>query len=114
MARSVVHLLKEARKAIDIKDYAAALKHCKEALETDPKNYNALIFAGVSYANLTPPQPQKSEQAYKDAVTIDSNNPLAWQVKDQIICLSFVHQPTVIILCLLSVRFQSSHAYVNT
>jgi tetratricopeptide (TPR) repeat protein len=79
MARSVVHLLKEARKAIDIKDYAAALKHCKEALETDPKNYNALIFAGVSYANLTPPQPQKSEQAYKDAVTIDSNNPLAWQ-----------------------------------
>jgi Tfp pilus assembly protein PilF len=81
MARPLIaNVLKEARKAIDLKDYETALKHCRQVLESDPKNYTALLFSGISYANLDPPQIQKSEQSYKDAIVIDRNNPLAWQV----------------------------------
>lgn len=39
--------LKEARHAIDQKDYKAALKACKKALTMDRDNYLALVFSGL-------------------------------------------------------------------
>jgi tetratricopeptide (TPR) repeat protein len=90
---SINFLLKEAHKSIDAKDYASALKYCQEVLEFDPKNYNALIFTGVSYANLNPPQIEKSEDAYKNAIAIDDKKPLAWQVSFNLSAVSLPLSP---------------------
>jgi superkiller protein 3 len=60
--------LKDARKALDAKDWAAALKYAQQALELDKNNYNAFIFSGLAQYNLG--QVQKGEQAYIQATQI--------------------------------------------
>jgi len=69
--------LKAARDAISKKDFAKALDHSRKVLALDPANYNAHVFAGVSFLNLG--QLPDSENAYRQAVSVNPTNPLAWQ-----------------------------------
>ena len=48
-------------------------------LKQDKSNYNALVFVGVSAEGLD--QPEQAVAAYKRAIEVEPNNPLAWQVK---------------------------------
>ncbi len=70
--------LKDARKALDAKDWASALKYAQQALELDKNNYNAFIFSGLAQYNLG--QVQKGEQAYIQATQLEPKNIVAWQV----------------------------------
>ncbi len=69
--------LKDARKALDAKDWESALKYTQQALELDKNNYNAFIFSGLAQYNLG--QTQKGEQAYLKATQLDPKNIVAWQ-----------------------------------
>lgn len=75
--------LKDARKALDAKDWAGALKYAQQALELDKNNYNAFIFSGLAQYNLG--QAQKGEQAYIQATQLEPKNIVAWQVWIQVI-----------------------------
>ena len=44
--------LKEARELIEKKDYKAALRCCKKALNADKNNYMALVFCGLCLSEL--------------------------------------------------------------
>lgn len=69
--------LKAARESIANKDYAKALDLARKVLTSDPQNYNAHVFAGVSLLNLS--QFAESEASYRDAISVNDTNPLAWQ-----------------------------------
>jgi len=56
--------LKEAREAIDKKNYSLALECVNEVLEYESENYNALIFKGIALFNLA----QKAVQQLKQSV----------------------------------------------
>jgi len=71
--------LKDARKALDAKDWESALKCAQQALELDKNNYNAFIFCGLAQYNLG--QIQKGEQAYMKATELDPKNIVAWQAR---------------------------------
>ena len=69
--------LKAARESIAKKDYAKALDLAKKVLAFEPGNYNAHVFAGLSLLNLS--QFSDSEKSFREAVSLSSTNPLAWQ-----------------------------------
>jgi len=69
--------LKAARESIAKKDYLKALELANKVLSFEPGNYNAHVFAGVSLLNLS--QYSESENSYRKAVSLDDQNPLAWQ-----------------------------------
>lgn len=69
--------LKAARESITKKDYAKALELSRKVLAFEPGNYNAHVFAGVSLLNLS--QYAESENSYREAISINNTNPLAWQ-----------------------------------
>ena len=46
-------------------------------LESDERNYNALVFVGVAAENLQ--QHEQAVAAYRKAVDVDSSQLLAWQ-----------------------------------
>lgn len=69
--------LKAARESIAKRDYAKALDLAKKVLAFEPQNYNAHVFAGVSLLNLD--QFAESEKLYREAVSLNATNPLAWQ-----------------------------------
>jgi len=69
--------LKAARESIAKKDYAKALDLARKVLAFEPQNYNAHVFAGISLLNLD--QFAESEKAYREAVSLNGTNPLAWQ-----------------------------------
>jgi superkiller protein 3 len=71
-------LLKNARDAINNKNFEEAKDHCSSALELDPENYNALVFMGLSLQNLN--DYNASETSYRKAITANSTSPLAYQV----------------------------------
>jgi tetratricopeptide (TPR) repeat protein len=69
--------LKAARESIAKKDYAKALDLAKKVLAFEPGNYNAQVFAGLSLLNLS--QFSDSEKSFREAVSLNNTNPLAWQ-----------------------------------
>ena len=69
--------LRAARENIKNKHYAKALDLAKKVLAYEPANYTAHVFAGTSLFNLS--QLPDSEQSYREAVSLNSTNPLAWQ-----------------------------------
>ena len=69
--------LKAARESLTKKDYGKALDLVKKVLSFEPGNYNAHVFAGVSLLNLS--QYADSEKSYREAVSLNKSNPLAWQ-----------------------------------
>jgi superkiller protein 3 len=69
--------LKAARESIAKKEYVKALELARKVLALEPGNYNAHVFAGVSLLNLS--QYAESENSYREAISINSTNPLAWQ-----------------------------------
>lgn len=69
--------LKAARENIKNKHYAKALDLAKKVLAYEPANYTAHVFAGTSLFNLY--QFPDSETSYREAVSLNSTNPLAWQ-----------------------------------
>jgi superkiller protein 3 len=73
----IKNYLKVARENIANKDYAKALDFSKKALAFEPGNYNAHVFAGVSELNLS--HFSESEVAYREAISLNASNPLAWQ-----------------------------------
>jgi hypothetical protein len=84
--------LKQAREFIDKKDYKEgtlfiifasknnlALKICKALLQDDKKNYTAWIFFGLASSQAAE-FVQHAEPAYRKAIEIEPQNPLAWKV----------------------------------
>jgi superkiller protein 3 len=69
--------LKAARESIAKKDYEKALELAKKVLLFESRNYNALVFAGVSLLNLS--RFAESEKSYQEAISGNKTNPLAWQ-----------------------------------
>lgn len=69
--------LKAARESLAKKDYGKALDLAKKVLSFEPSNYHAHVFAGVSLLNLS--QYVDSEKSYREAVSLNKTNPLAWQ-----------------------------------
>ncbi|RDB24954.1 Superkiller protein 3 [Hypsizygus marmoreus] len=69
--------LKIARDALGKKDYAGARDAATQVLEYEPDNYNANVFLGLSLMELG--EREKSEQAYRTAISSSQENPLAWQ-----------------------------------
>ena len=51
-SKTVKVALKEAREHIEKKDYKAALRCCKKALNVDKNNYMALVFCGLCLSEL--------------------------------------------------------------
>src|SRR5436190_15965583 len=73
----IKHNLKAARESLAKKDYGKALDLAKKVLSFEPGNYNAHVFTGVSLLNLS--QYADSEKSYREAVSLNNTNPLAWQ-----------------------------------
>jgi superkiller protein 3 len=69
--------LKAARESLAKKDYGKALELARKVLSFEPGNYNAHVFAGVSLLNLS--QYPNSEKSYREAISLNDVNPLAWQ-----------------------------------
>ncbi|GFQ90303.1 tetratricopeptide repeat protein 37 [Trichonephila clavata] len=75
--KEIKSMLKQARESIKEKDYKTALKHCKAVLKLDKSNYNAWVFVGAAAQEID--QPDQSEAAFKRAIEISPDQPLAWQ-----------------------------------
>lgn len=69
--------LRAARENIKTKHYSKALDLAKKVLTYEPANYTAHVFAGTCLFNLS--QFPDSEKSYREAVSLNSTNPLAWQ-----------------------------------
>ncbi|KAI9307176.1 hypothetical protein BJ944DRAFT_238079 [Cunninghamella echinulata] len=69
--------LKAAREAIGKKDFEEAIRCCNRIILWETGNYNAYVFLGVAYAGLD--NEEEAENAYKQAIDISSDQPLAWQ-----------------------------------
>ena len=53
--KEIKAILKEARELIKNKDYKAAAKECRKALNKDKNNYMALVFCGLCLSELDQP-----------------------------------------------------------
>ncbi|KAJ3215141.1 Tetratricopeptide repeat protein 37 [Dinochytrium kinnereticum] len=69
--------LRAAKEAIGRKDFAASREIAASVISDDPENFNALIFFGLSTANLG--LVSDSEDAYKKAIVVNSTSPLPYQ-----------------------------------
>ncbi|PCH43840.1 hypothetical protein WOLCODRAFT_138620 [Wolfiporia cocos MD-104 SS10] len=77
MSAFVRSKLKAARDAINKKDYEKARQSSLEVLEYEPDSFHANVFLGLAYLNLK--ETEKSEQAYRKAISLSHEQPLAWQ-----------------------------------
>mmetsp|Transcript_27998 Transcript_27998/g.71977 ORF Transcript_27998/g.71977 Transcript_27998/m.71977 type:complete len:952 (-) Transcript_27998:1034-3889(-) len=77
MESSVRSQLKQAKGALDKKDYNAALAGCKGVLKEDPGCYEALVIVGKAAFGLH--EYKQAEAAYQRASGLDPNRALAWQ-----------------------------------
>ncbi|KAK9737501.1 Tetratricopeptide repeat [Popillia japonica] len=68
--------LKEAREAINNKDYQTTLKLCKSILKEDKDNYMALVFMGISLQEIGPEE--QALLAFKKAIQLNATNILAY------------------------------------
>lgn len=75
--KEVKAALKSAREAIKNKEFKETLKHCKVVLKLEKNNYNAWVFIGLAASELE--QPDQSQSAYKKAIELEPDQPLAWQ-----------------------------------
>ncbi|GJQ65964.1 hypothetical protein Trydic_g4060 [Trypoxylus dichotomus] len=73
---NIKKLLKEAREAINSKDYQTTLKLCKSILKEDKDNYMALVFMGISLQEIGPDE--QAPVAFKKAIQLNASNVLAW------------------------------------
>nr|XP_022913100.1 tetratricopeptide repeat protein 37-like [Onthophagus taurus] len=69
-------LLKEAREAINNKDYQNCVKLCKEILSEDRNNYMALVFFGISLQEVGPIE--QAQNAFKKAIQLNNSNWIAY------------------------------------
>ncbi|KAK4885213.1 hypothetical protein RN001_001484 [Aquatica leii] len=69
-------LLKDAREAINKKDFQLSLAICKKILNEDRENYMAFVFLGVSLQEIG--MNDKVAPTFKKAIQISPNNILAW------------------------------------
>ncbi|KAK5647507.1 hypothetical protein RI129_002399 [Pyrocoelia pectoralis] len=75
-SKEVKGLLKEAREAINKKDFKLCLELCKKILSLDRENYMALVFVGLSLQELG--LNDKVAPTFKKAIQICPKNILAW------------------------------------
>nr|XP_022913012.1 tetratricopeptide repeat protein 37 [Onthophagus taurus] len=69
-------ILKEAREAINNKDYQNCVKLCKEILSEDRNNYMALVFFGISLQEVGPIE--QAQNAFKKAIQLNNSNWIAY------------------------------------
>ncbi|KIJ67566.1 hypothetical protein HYDPIDRAFT_174010 [Hydnomerulius pinastri MD-312] len=69
--------LKAARDALGKKQYEAARDAASQVLDYEPDNYNAHVFLGLALLELG--QHDQSEQNYRKAIELKSDQILAWQ-----------------------------------
>ncbi|KAF9456626.1 TPR-like protein [Collybia nuda] len=69
--------LKQAKDLLGKKDHAGARDAASQVLEYEPTNYHAHVFLGLSLLELA--DHEGSEQAYRKAIDLNSNQILAWQ-----------------------------------
>ncbi|EGN99549.1 hypothetical protein SERLA73DRAFT_159810 [Serpula lacrymans var. lacrymans S7.3] len=69
--------LKAAREALGKKQYEIAREAASQVLDYEPDNYNAHVFLGLASLELN--QYEKSEQFYRKAIELNSDQILAWQ-----------------------------------
>ena len=74
---SVKLMLKEARSALDDKDFDNAKKICRDILKQDKNNYHAYIFIGVAAAGTN--ESDRAFQAYQKAIELRPEQPLAYK-----------------------------------
>ncbi|KAL3287823.1 hypothetical protein HHI36_002282 [Cryptolaemus montrouzieri] len=68
--------LKEAREAINNKDFKKSTKICENILKEDVNNYLGLVFLGLSVLEIN--LSKQSENAFRRAIEICPDNLLAW------------------------------------
>ena len=66
--KTVKAALKEARELIEKKDFKAALRCCKKALNVEKDNYMALVFCGLCLSELD--QPDQAVQVRKAVLSV--------------------------------------------
>ncbi|TCD60261.1 Superkiller protein 3 [Steccherinum ochraceum] len=77
MSAFVKTKLKNAREAIGKKNYEVARDAARGVLEYEPENYHAYVFIGLACLELG--EIENSEQAYRKAIELNSEQVLAWQ-----------------------------------
>ncbi|WFD31248.1 Superkiller protein 3 [Malassezia sp. CBS 17886] len=77
MSNNEKALLKQCRVYIQAKDWQKAADAAASVLQSDPENYNALVFRGLSLLQLG--DVDGSERAYRAATERDAGQVLAWQ-----------------------------------
>ena len=82
MSSQIKVYLKNAKEALQKKDYELSLEWCQDVLEEDASNYYAHIFIGKNNASLNRNTP--ALEAYLKALAIDEENLLAWKGMFQI------------------------------
>ena len=68
-------LLKQAKEYIQNQEYTQAIETCQSILESEPSNYHALVFLGVSHQK----QSQDPTPFLEKAIQISPKLPLAYQ-----------------------------------
>lgn len=71
-------LLLDARKAIEAKEFQNCLQICQEVFKEDKKNYTAFCYSGLAYQKLG--LLDDSKNAYEQAISIQPETGVAWQV----------------------------------
>lgn len=74
---SVKQLLKDAKAALDEKDFSTTIQTCREVLKTDRKNYHAFVFIGVATA--AQHDLERAVQSYQKAIDLRPNLTLAYR-----------------------------------
>lgn len=69
--------LKNAKAALDAHKYDVAIDEAKSVIEVNRKSYHAFVFLGLAYERQD--KNQESEEAYRSATNVKSQEPLAWQ-----------------------------------
>ena len=69
--------LKHAKAALDAHKYDVAIDEAKSVIEVNPKSYHAFVFLGLAYERQD--KYKESEEAYRRATEVKSQDPLAWQ-----------------------------------
>ncbi|KAF9245024.1 superkiller protein 3 [Melanogaster broomeanus] len=87
MSSSTKTKLKAARDALGKKCYEEARDAAFQVLDYEPNNYNAHVFLGLAFLELG--QHDKSEQYYRKAIELKTDQILGWQASD---CISQLYE----------------------
>ncbi|KAK0096871.1 hypothetical protein PV326_004037 [Microctonus aethiopoides] len=78
MSKDSKSVLKEARSLLNECKYVEAMQKCQKLLKENKTNYTALVLLGAAMHSIDEYKSQ-SPLAYKKAIALQPNNPLAWR-----------------------------------